>query len=95
MSGMKETIKILVELVAESCNWRVIWFATEMQKKLEIQRKAGMSGWQNMTDKEILTRIRKETKELADAKTNEDKIAESVDLANCALFFAMRYVSKP
>lgn len=92
---MKETIKILTRLVAESCNWRVVWFATQMQATLTHNQHMGKSGWENMTDKQILHRIRQETAELAKAVENnssrEDKIKEAVDIANFALFFAMRY----
>lgn len=87
-------IKILAGLVAESCNWRVIWFAIEMQRVLTEQRRSGKQGWENMSDKQILHRIRQETIELAKAKTNREKIDEAVDVANFALFFAMRYVTE-
>lgn len=93
MAKEAETIKVLAELVAESCNWRVIWFAVKMQEILTSQRRyGGKRGWEIMTDKQILHRIRQETSELAKAKTNRKKIDEAVDVANFALFFAMRYV---
>ena len=91
MSKEKEAIKVLVELVTESCNWRVIWFAAQMQTELECQQKGGKCGWEDMSDKQILHRIRQETAELAKATTDKEKIAESIDIANFALFFAMRY----
>lgn len=96
MSKIQETVKRLAIMVAESCNWRVIWFATEMQKVLHENR--GKSGWEEMTDKQILRRIRQETKELTDAVENnesdERKISEAVDIANFCMFFAARYSEK-
>lgn len=94
MSKEKEAIKVLVELVLESMNWRVVWFAAQMQTELERQHKMGKHGWENMTDKEILRCIRQETAELAKATTDNEKIDESIDIANFALFFAMRYKDK-
>ena len=92
MARNEDMIRVLSGLVAESCNWRVIWFATKMQQILTDNQECGKSGWEGMTDKQILQRLRQETVELAKAKTNREKIDEAVDVANFAMFFAMRYV---
>ena len=89
---MKGIVKVLAELVAETCNWRVVWFATRMQATLTRKRKRGKSGWEGMEDYEILERLQDELEELSNAVTNKEKIDEAVDIANFAMFFAMRYV---
>ncbi len=94
MSEETKAIEVLSKLVAESCNWRVVWFAARMQEVVESHRRQGKSGWEDMTDAQILHRIRQETKELAKAKTGTDKVLEAVDVANFAMFFAMRYVDR-
>lgn len=90
------TIRVLAEMAAQACNWRVLWFASEMQRVLTYNRTiCGKSGWETMSDKQILHRIRQETAELTkaveDGATPQEMIAESVDIANFALFFAARY----
>jgi len=90
---MKNLVKVLAGLVAESCNWRVVWFATRMQDTLTRNRAMGKSGWESMSDEDIIKRLRQEVTELKKAKTNREKVNEAVDVADFAMFFAMRYVN--
>ncbi len=89
---MEHIVKALTRMVANSCNWRVLWFAQGMQATLEKNKKLGKSGWEQMSDDQILTRLKQEVKELGKAKTHDKKIKEAFDVANFAMFFAMRYV---
>lgn len=83
------TKEIITNLIPRSISPLTIWFALEMQDKLDANR--NKSGWDCMTNKEILGRIKDEVKELEVAiksGVKADIIAEATDVSNFCSFIA-------
>ena len=81
--------EIIARLTSRSVSPLSIWFALEMQVKLDSNRRK--SGWDLMQPDEILTRIKDEVKELEDAIESGvkiDMVQEAVDVANFCSFLA-------
>ena len=73
----------------------VLYFALEMQRTFDDNMFAGKRGWERLTPKECLRRLRQETKELTRAieqnKSKEKVKSECADVANFAMFISHNY----
>lgn len=81
--------QIIARLITKSASPLSIWFALEMQGKLDLNRHKG--GWDLMTPKEILGRIKDEVAELEAAIEGGECVEiidEAVDIANFCSFLA-------
>ena len=80
---------IVSALVSRAISPITIWFGLQMQNNLELNRHK--SGWEQMSNYEILNRIKDEVKELQEAIKKGDKvniIHEAADVANFCSFIA-------
>lgn len=68
-------------------------FANEMQRQLDLNRQK--KGWEDLTPRQCINRIRQEFEELKKAVHKKDEIDEVVsecaDIANFAAFLAWNY----
>lgn len=71
----------------------ILWFACQMDET--FMANSHKTGWQNLTMKQSLKRIKDEVRELEEAintknKSGDDIIHECTDVANFAMFLACK-----
>ena len=66
------------------------WFANEMERKLQLNDYK--TGWKHMPLRQLLTRLKQETRELEKAiKNGKSVVEEAADVANFAMMIANNF----